>query len=89
MMIELFNHYQWITSATLVFLIIIVGCLEVRFIRRWDIACITWFWALLIIVVRVAFVAQLGAFRWVISAFILAIGIFLLFSIYRKNTRRV
>jgi phosphoglycerol transferase MdoB-like AlkP superfamily enzyme len=89
MIIELINNYQTITFAMLVSLIIIVGYLELRFIGRWDIACITWFWALVIAVIRVAFAVQLGAFRWIISAFIFAIGTFLLLSIYRKNTKRV
>jgi hypothetical protein len=82
------SSYPVFALIILVILIITVGCLELIFIGRLDIACVTWFWALLIIVVSVAFATELGLFRWFISIFVFAIGFISLLSILKKYKAR-
>ena len=85
---EFISEYPVASLILVTMVILVVGYLEMRFIGRVDIACITWFWALLVFVVAIVNATDLGVFRWILGALVLLIGITVLFSLYRADGQK-
>ena len=79
------NHAT-IGASILVFLIVVVGWVEERVLGRTDIACVTWFFGVLVAAITPFTLISVGGFRWILGMFVLGGGTTYLIWHYRKST---
>jgi hypothetical protein len=88
MISQFISSHPILSVHLLVLLIIIVGFLELVFLNR-RVACITWFWALLIVVVNIVYSSWLGIVSWMAAIALFAIASFYLWRFYRRTPRNM
>ncbi len=85
MLTDFFTTHPEIAAAAVAVLALIVGYGEERILRRTDIACMTWFFGVLVATVGIIGWESLGTPRWVLGMCFFIIGIAYLFWHYKKS----
>jgi hypothetical protein len=88
MLDDFLANHTTIGPSILVFLIVVVGWVEERVLGRTDIACVTWFFGVLVAAITPFTLISLGVFRWVLGMFLLGTGTAYLIGHYRRMTSR-
>ena len=82
---KLFNIHPVGSIVLLATLSFIVGIMEQIGFKRTDLACITWFFGVLVVSVGVASFDWLGIVRWPLGFILLIVGSLLIVRIYRRR----
>lgn len=84
-------HYGTFGASIIVLLIVVVGWIEERLLGRTDIACVTWFFGVMVASITPFTLENLGVFRWILGICFFFGGIAWVFWHYKKsgfNARR-
>ncbi len=88
MLDEFLANHTTIGALMLVFLIAVVGWAEERILSRTDIACVTWFFGVLVAAITPLTLVSLGVFRWVLGILLFGAGTVYLVRHYSRITSR-
>ena len=88
MLDDFLTNYRTLGVSIIVLLIVVVGWLEERLLGRTDIACVTWFFGVLVASIMPFTLEGLGTFRWIFAMFFFFGGSAYLFWHYKKSDFR-